>query len=402
MHGTPLSPLITPPAPRVRQNRQALRMGLAVVGGVVLTLFVVWRLGSKHTLTRAPVERPIPEATVMGTPSAPSTDLRMVTSYNRLPVAKADPIPVASTPDRTPTPPVTSRQPTRAIPPATPGRPPTDPPKPGATLRPPPGAAGGSPRQAATQARPEGRPAQPERWFSAIIPPQGDVLAPPFPEDPVTAESEARAASKLFPKAVWERPLDPTKVLYADQVVQGVLMQNVNSDIPGTVRIKVTEPVMDRWGLGHTLIPADTTFLGKQDGQANFGQEVLPINVKMAIFPNGTAVGWNNGQVGDATGAAGLPANVDNHYRKLFAGIAASVLLNVGVRAPFGSTSDFQPNLPQEFAQQGAQGANQAGRDIIRRQFAVRPTLTQQWAYPVTLQFSENVSFQSAIVIIKK
>jgi type IV secretion system protein TrbI len=245
-------------------------------------------------------------------------------------------------------------------------------------------------------------PAPPARWFSAITPPQGDILTPPFPEDPTDAQAEAKAASKLFPRAVWERPAMPTKVLYADQVVQGVLMQSVNSDIPGTVRIKVTEPVMDRWGQGQTLIPVDTTFLGKQDGQVNFAQSILPINVKMGIFPDGTAVGWNQGQVGDATGATGLPTNVDNHYLKLFTGIAASVLLNVGVRAPFGSTNDFQPSLPQEFAQQGAQGANQAGQDIIRRQFAVRPTLTQEWAYPVTLQFSENVSFQTPAVIIKK
>ena len=65
----------------------------------------------------------------------------------------------------------------------------------------------------------------PKRWFSRETPMQGDILTPPFPEDK-DAEGRGRQ-SALFPQAIWETPADPTKVLYADQVVQGLLMQSL-------------------------------------------------------------------------------------------------------------------------------------------------------------------------------
>ncbi len=91
------------------------------------------------------------------------------------------------------------------------------------------------------------------------------MLTPPFPAEKDQGGAGDRQ-STLFPQAIWETPADPTKVLYADQVVHGLLMQSLNSDIPGTVRVKVTETVQDRFGQGRVLLPIDTTFLGRQEG----------------------------------------------------------------------------------------------------------------------------------------
>jgi type IV secretion system protein VirB10 len=244
-------------------------------------------------------------------------------------------------------------------------------------------------------------PSAPQRWFSTGKPPQGDILTPPFPEDAKEQEAQARS-SKLFQKAVWERPADPYKILYADQLVHGLLMTNLDSDIPGTVRIKTTEPVEDRWGHGHTIIPVDTTFLGRQEGATTYGQQRLPAQIVMAIFPDGSAVNWNKGQAGDALGASGIPARVDNHYAKALLGVGLAAVLHIGVRAPFGSTSGFQPNLPQEFAQEATQGVSQQAQEVLRQQFAVRPTLTQEQGYPVSISFSENVSFMTQPTLIRQ
>jgi len=234
-----------------------------------------------------------------------------------------------------------------------------------------------------------------------VVAAQGDTLTPPLPIDPQEAQAQQ---SKLFPKAVWEKPENPYKVLYADQVVHGVLTTEISSDIPGIFRIKTTEPVMDRWGHGHEILPVDTAFLGRQQGQANFGQTRIPSQIYMAILPNGTAIQWQNGQAGDALGQAGISANVDNHYLKLFMGVGLQALLNVGTRVPFGSPGpgQVQQNLPQEFAQDASQGVNQAGQRILAQQFAVRPTLTQEFAYPVTISFADNVSFQTQAITVKK
>ena len=401
MQSRPLPPLITPPPTTQRQNKQLL-LAVLVCSGLMGVGVIVWKMRGNPPLPPAELrERPPSEQTVVGTPSLPREDLRLPTSYQRLPLSQALP-PVAPVRPTTTTPPmlgapVTPASTSQSLPPAPP------PPAPPRGLPPPPGMPPASQPQATPAPAP--RPARPKeppkRWFSAATPPQGDVMTPPLPEDPKEAEAKA-ADSKLFPKAVWETPADPYKVLYADQVVQGQLMTNLDSDIPGTVRVKTTEAVMDRWGHGQVIIPLDTTFLGKQEGMTGYGQRLIPAQITMAIFPNGTAIRWNQGQAGDAMGSTGIPANVDNHYGKLLLGVGLQALLSVGVRAPFGNTTSFNPTLPQEFAQEATQGVNQAGQNAIRQQFSVRPTLTQEQGFPVTLSFAENISFATKPILVTK
>ncbi len=95
------------------------------------------------------------------------------------------------------------------------------------------------------------------------------------------------------------------------------------------------------------------------------------MTITMAILPNGSAIQWKNGQAGDATGAAGIPATVDNHYGKVILGAGLSALLNIGIRAPFGSAPNFQQSLPQEFAQDTAQSLGQSAQGIVRRELHV-------------------------------
>jgi type IV secretion system protein VirB10 len=235
-----------------------------------------------------------------------------------------------------------------------------------------------------------------------VTPAQGDVLTPPFPEEKPPGEAQGTGRSTLFPHAVWETPADPTKVLYADQLVHGLLMQSLNSDIPGTVRVKVTEAVQDRFGQGRVLLPIDTTFLGRQEGRTQYGQARVPVTITMAILPDGSAIAWKNGQAGDTTGGAGIPAQVDDHYDKLILGAGLSALLNIGVRAPFGSAQNFQQSLPQEFAQDTAQSLGQSAQGIVRRELHVSPTLTVKYATPVTLSFVENVSFQTKPIMVHR
>ena len=200
---------------------------------------------------------------------------------------------------------------------------------------------------------------------------QGDVLTPPFPEEK-DAEGRGRQ-SALFPQAIWETPADPTKVLYADQVVQGLLMQSLNSDIPGTVRVKATETVYDRFCRARCSSRWIPPSWGARRGKPQYGEERVPVTITMAILPNGTAIQWKSGQAGDAAGAAGIPAKVNNHYGSVILGAGLSALLNIGTRAPFGSTANFQQNLPQEFAQDTAQSLGQSAQGIVNRALNVAP-----------------------------
>jgi type IV secretory pathway VirB10-like protein len=97
-----------------------------------------------------------------------------------------------------------------------------------------------------------------------------------------------------------------------------------------------------------------------------------------------------------------MPAKVNNHYGSVILGAGLSALLNIGTRAPFGSTSNFQQTLPQEFAQDTAQSLGQSAQGMVNRQLSVAPTLTVTYATPVTLQFGENVSFQTKPLVVNR
>jgi len=405
MQGSPGPTSLIPPQPPTRRLSRRFLGGL-FFGLVLLGFgFLLYKLntGPDEFTRRTP---PIPEDTGTGTLPSVSEELRLPKTY-----AFPKDVQQAESPPAQPggPPPAHQVQPPPAQP--RPGAPPPPsfkpPPPPGViqvpsvTIQqgPPPvqrGPGAAPPAQTGQQAAP--KKAGPHRWFTSGQPKQAATLEPPLKDDPKEAEAE----SKLFQRAVWERPAEPYKILYADQIVQVSLVQSISSDEPGTVRMKVTEPVMDRWGHQNVVIPLDTTFIAEQGSQTNYGQTRLPLGVYLAILPSGTAIQWQKGQVGDEMGRAGLPMEVDNHYVKLVTGVLLQAVLNWATRAPQSlGVGQIQQGGPQDFAQDAARGVNQAGQRLLDR-FNVRPTLTQEHGFPATLSFRDNVSFQTSPVLIKK
>lgn len=416
----PLTPGSIPrraPFPALMRLRRSTALGaLAVVLALCLgTVYLVRAWWPKRTRTTTTQQRQAP-----GPPPPASGSFldRFPAEYPQMVRAES----AASPPDTSPAP---GKRPASALPP----RPPRqilEPPARPQPLTPPQMPAEGQ-TQAST-APPPAPPPHPDawRWFSVPRKPTDNLLRAPLPDEdedgqggaitPASAETpgqgtspgrrrggSSRRHSRLFPQAVWEEPADKYKILYADQLVPCQLTTNINSDIPGLVLCKVTQAVEDRWGHGHTIIPVDTVFLGATSGKTDFGQERLPVSIGMAIFPDGKSVAWDKAQMGDEMAAAGVPASVDNHYVKLFIGVGLQALLNVGVRYAAGSpgVGQYQPTLPQEFAEQAARGINQAGQRILQ-QFIVKPTLTQDHGFPTTIQFGQNVSFQTKPGLVAK
>ena len=151
--------------------------------------------------------------------------------------------------------------------------------------------------------------------------------------------------------------------------------RSLNSDIPGTVRVKVTEAVQDRFGQGQVLLPIDTTFLGRQEGRTQYGQARVPVTITMAILPNGSAIAWKNGQAGDATGAPGIPAKVDNHYGKVILGAGLSALAQywcrvhpLAVRRTFSSRCPRSlPRIPRRAWDRARKGLSDASCTLLPR-----------------------------------
>jgi type IV secretory pathway VirB10-like protein len=389
---------------RLSGRKLALVAGLL---GAALVALVGWRLFAKEAGRAVLQPAPLPaESDVM--PSSTSTgeaSLKLPQSYagwDRRPAESLPPIPEAkqiilSSAGPASEPPLVSQGPA-ATPPAS-----------GQAQTPektPPASGTRAPAAAPKE------PKKPSKWLFADVKPDSGIQVPPFPlpqdegDEPVIpsagpAPGKGKGVGHLILKADWEIPADPTKVLYASQVINGQLAQAFNSDTPGTLRILITEQVEDRFGQGQVLIPQYAIALAVQAAKPSLNQASVDVTVTRLEFPNGAVVALN-GQVGDPLGQTGMPGTVDNHWIKTIAAAGIGAVLSIGTRLPAGNQEGFAPTIGQDVSRDAAGSIAQSSGRIVQRQFEVSPTFREKAGAPVTLQFKDNISFMTKPVVITK
>jgi len=168
-----------------------------------------------------------------------------------------------------------------------------------------------------------------------------------------------------------------TKVLYADQLVHGLLMHiSIRISLARCV-IKVTEDVKDRWGQGHVLIPMDTTFVGKQTARPLMARR-LYLSGRHGDSPAERPFSGMGGKSENAGGASGLPGRVENHYGK--ARLVARWLSCPGQyrgEGTFRIDAGLQPKLTQEYARDGRRALG-SPRKKSQTRAASEPTITRE------------------------
>jgi type IV secretion system protein VirB10 len=370
-------------------------MVLGGVGLLVVALFAVmyYALQQRSTALETPT-RPVAEAPSMAGTTPP------LENYIKIPTSFANldrrPPPDPAPPEPPPAPPIPPMFPVQA-PPVLPPLPPAAPPPP----------ARQAPPVQQVQAPAPKDPPKPRRWLLADLHQHKGTAAPPFPvpEPPKPSQREeehAKADSGLVHPVNWVTPLDPTRWLYAGQVITGLLLNDVNSDLPGLIRLSITRPVYDRFGQHVELIPQHTIAIGQQQGTTTYGQARLDITMTELQYPDGTIVGLSKAKLADRSGAVGAAGHVNEHFAKIGIAAVLSALLNVGARqATVGNTTGFNPTIQQQAAADIGQSANQSAQGVVQRQLGVKPTITITAGEPVTIQLSETLSFAEPPTLTK-
>jgi type IV secretion system protein TrbI len=353
-------PVETPPRP-VKFRRSVVMIGLALVFGLVAyALFD----------TDEPTEQriaPVPSTTLKPKPAPAITELPQ--RYDELPAAEPPPQPP---PPQAAVEPPAPAPPPSSMPPAAPAPKPPPPPPPGRQV------------QAPVQ-----RPQPPKRWLLADM----KTDKPPF-ERPKSAGEKAQESGLLKP-ANWVTPVTPELVLYPEQVIAAQTLQALDSDVPGTLRLMVSQDVVDLQTGQTVLIPQFSTIMGRWDDRPKYGDTRAQIKVQsLRLHGSGTLVDLTGGTVGGRDGANGLEANVNNHWPEVIVAAGLSAVMSIGARAPFGDVEGYYPSLAQQYAQDVGSSLNRVGQRVTDRALSRPPTLTQRAGYPVTVQLSQAISFQ--------
>lgn len=214
--------------------------------------------------------------------------------------------------------------------------------------------------------------------FSASVPPPQSLLGPPSAGDPQPGgPAEPQLESGSGKKSVNVNVNGATGqpyVLFEGTVIETTLVNRLDGDFSGPVKVMVTNPVYSH-DRQHVLIPEGSNILGEVRAVQGFGQRRLAVVFHRLIMPDGYSVDLDQFHGLNQVGETGLKDQVNNHYVQIFgtsialgviAGAAESSAPNVGAYA--SGTDAYRSGV--------ASSLSQSSTRILDKFLNINPTLT--------------------------
>jgi type IV secretion system protein VirB10 len=214
------------------------------------------------------------------------------------------------------------------------------------------------------------------------------------------AAGEQRASGDQIPATDYKRPSEANidnaigqpYVIYEGLTLDTVLMNRLDGDAVGPVKVLVSNPVYSH-DHQHVLIPEGTIVLGeaRKIGAAGFGQQRrISVAFHRLLMPDGYSVDLDQFHGLDQIGEEGLKDQVNNHYLQIF---GTSIAL--GVIAGAAQISQGGSNLtstgPQSFTNGAASSVSQSATTILDRFIQIPPTITIREGHRVKVYFTQDM-----------
>lgn len=165
--------------------------------------------------------------------------------------------------------------------------------------------------------------------------------------------------------------------------------QAFNSDMPGEVELVVRENVYDSIEHRCLAIPMGSTIMITYNPNVMVGQERFNAAATVMYLPNGKPVPMMGTQIYDQQGAAGIEAEVNNHFVKM---LGTSLVLGFVGKLTGNdtvSTSSANGGTTTNTTVLG-QAISQSAQTVLDRNKNIRPTLTRGQATRFNLMVSRE------------
>lgn len=183
--------------------------------------------------------------------------------------------------------------------------------------------------------------------------------------------------------------------IYEGTLIRTVLTRALQTDLPGTVTAKVMSDVYDSITMRTLLIPRGSEVSCRYQSALLVGQEVVLAACERLRLPNGKSFSLMSTPAGSMQGASGLPADVNNHFFKMF-----------GTSLMLGVASLLLPDKDQKVTVSSSNGSQEKGgsilgtslhdtiKTILERNSRILPTGTVEIGTPFTLTISRDVEME--------
>lgn len=220
-----------------------------------------------------------------------------------------------------------------------------------------------------------------------IANPQGGPASPAA--RPVSADA---STPKRAPEVNIDSATGQPYVIYEGTTVDTVLMNRLDGDAVGPVKVLVSNPVYSH-DHQHVLIPEGTIALGeaKKVGNSGFGQQRrMAVVFHRLIMPDGYSVDLDQFHGLDQIGEEGLKDKVNNHYLQIFgASIALGVIAGASEITEGGAV--LTANGPAVFASGASGSVSQSATTILDRFMQIPPTITIREGHRVKLYITQDM-----------
>jgi type IV secretory pathway VirB10-like protein len=223
--------------------------------------------------------------------------------------------------------------------------------------------------------------------------PVGDstLIAPRAAGEQPQAQQAAQA-----PKRASEVNIDSASgqpyVLYEGTTIDTVLMNRLDGDAVGPVKVLVSNPVYSH-DHQHVIIPDGTIVLGeaRKIGASGFGQQRrIAVAFHRMIMPDGYSVDLDQFHGLDQIGEEGLKDKVNNHYLEIFgASIALGVIAGAGEITQGGGV--ISTSGSQAFTTGAAGSVSQSATSVLDRFIQIPPTITIREGHRVKVYFTQDM-----------
>jgi type IV secretion system protein TrbI len=205
-------------------------------------------------------------------------------------------------------------------------------------------------------------------------------------------EQPQAQAPKRAPEVNIDSASGQPYVLYEGTTLDTVLMNRLDGDAVGPVKVLVSNPVYSH-DHQHVIIPDGTIVLGeaKKIGSSGFGQQRrIAVAFHRMIMPDGYSVDLDQFHGLDQIGEEGLKDKVNNHYLEIFGtSIALGVIAGAGEITQGGGV--ISTSGSQAFTTGAAGSVSQSATTVLDRFIQIPPTITIREGHRVKVYFTQDM-----------
>jgi type IV secretion system protein TrbI len=181
-------------------------------------------------------------------------------------------------------------------------------------------------------------------------------------------------------------------LLYEGSVLDTVLMNRLDGDAVGPVKVLVSNPMYSH-DHQHVIIPEGTVVFGeaKKIGAVGFGQQRrMAVVFHRLIMPDGYSVDLDQFHGLDQIGEEGLKDKVNNHYLQIFGtSIALGVVAGASQITQGGGT--ITTSGSQAFTNGASASVSQSAATILDMFLQIPPTITIREGHRVKVYFMQDM-----------